>query len=600
MLLHDGFRTALRRVLDGRYIRVAAVVLAACTAGDALGAPRAVVGGTLQRWHCVTVDFTGPDRREEPATFRDYRLDVTFTHTATGTKLVVPGFFAADGRSADSGAASGTVWRANFAPPLAGAWTYRASFRTGTDVAASASATAGTAQAPIDGANGGFTVGAGTATGRDFRALGPLRHTSGHYARFAGGTTFVKGGSDSPEDLLAFADIDGTVATHRYATHVAEWRAGDPTWHGGRGKGLIGAINYLSGRGINSLYLLTLNARGDSNDVWPWTTATATTTYDVSKLAQWEIVLTHMERRGIAAQLVLQDDVPLDMFDSGNGSVARSIYYREIVARFAHHNALFIIPKEEIHYTRAQILAIANLFRALDPYDHPIILHNDRNKGEATFAPLLGTPPIDGVSLQEVDPTPIVRRWVSGSASAGRPWTVTWDEQAPTFAGAFPDDRDGAAANNDKLRKKWWQIVFNSSAGAEWILRPGGVGVERSIEDFHRWDSVWRWTGAAVSIVAQAIPVALMRNADALTTPTTDSVMAQAGQVYAIYLPEGGRPTLDLTGYPRQFSVKWYDPRAGGGPQLGSVATVTGGTKVDLGDPPRDPAKDWVVVARRL
>ena len=71
-----------------------------------------------------------------------------------------------------------------------------------------------------------------------------------------------------PENLLAYFDFDGTyrisnessegeaTATkelHRYAAHVQDYRDGDPTWQEGKGKGLIGAVNYLSEKGMNSI-----------------------------------------------------------------------------------------------------------------------------------------------------------------------------------------------------------------------------------------------------------------------------------------------------------------------------------------------------------
>ena len=98
----------------------------------------ATISGQLMTWHKVTLDFVA-DRAfsELPETFRDHRLDVTFTNTATGETFRAPGFFAADGDAADSGATSGDVWRVNFNPPSEGAWSYQASFRTGSDIAAS-------------------------------------------------------------------------------------------------------------------------------------------------------------------------------------------------------------------------------------------------------------------------------------------------------------------------------------------------------------------------------------------------------------------------------------------------------------------------------
>ena len=57
-----------------------------------------------------------------------------------------------------------------------------------------------------------------------------------------------------------------------------------------QGKGIIGAINYLSGLGVNSMYFLTMNAYGDGKKAWPWTGADNYTIYDCSKLDQWDVV----------------------------------------------------------------------------------------------------------------------------------------------------------------------------------------------------------------------------------------------------------------------------------------------------------------------
>ena len=95
-------------------------------------APSAVeVSGELKKWHRVTLTFTGPETSETaaPNPFRDYRLNVTFVHGST--RYVVPGFYAADGDSADTSARSGNRWRAHFTPDETGDWTYVASFRRG-------------------------------------------------------------------------------------------------------------------------------------------------------------------------------------------------------------------------------------------------------------------------------------------------------------------------------------------------------------------------------------------------------------------------------------------------------------------------------------
>jgi Domain of unknown function (DUF5060) len=66
--------------------------------------------------------------------FTNYLLNLTFTHNATGKAFLVPGYFAADGNSANSGASSGNVWLCHFAPDEEGWWNWTVSFVTGNNV----------------------------------------------------------------------------------------------------------------------------------------------------------------------------------------------------------------------------------------------------------------------------------------------------------------------------------------------------------------------------------------------------------------------------------------------------------------------------------
>ena len=72
------------------------------------------------------------------------------------------------------------------------------------------------------------------------------------YFRFGRrGSYWMKGGANSPENLLAYVDFDGTyrqqadaregeaappTLLHRYDDHVRDWKAGNPTWQNGKGK----------------------------------------------------------------------------------------------------------------------------------------------------------------------------------------------------------------------------------------------------------------------------------------------------------------------------------------------------------------------------
>ncbi len=371
---------------------------------QAAGAP----ARELRQWHPITLSFVGPQCSEtgQPNPFRDYRLEVTFSRA--GRAWRVPGYFAADGNAAESSASEGRVWRVHFVPDTPGEWAWQASFRAGPDVVLSDDPQAGR-PAAFDGASGTFAVGPSDKSGRDHRGKGTLRYVGQHYLQFAGsGEFFIKGGADSPENFLAYADFDGTyragqkdklrpgeanpTGLHRYEPHVGDFRSGDPTWRGGRGKGIIGALNYLAAQGMNSVYLLTMNVGGDGNDVWPWIDPDHRDRFDCSKLDQWEIVFSHMDRQGIMLHVIIQEQENDQLLDGGELGPLRKLYYRELVARFAHHLAVVWNLGEENTNTHQQRVAFSRYFGELDPYDHPVVVHTFPGKYDDVYTPLLQCP----------------------------------------------------------------------------------------------------------------------------------------------------------------------------------------------------------------
>ncbi len=128
---------------------------------------------------------------------------------------------------------------------------------------------------------------------------------------------WIKGGTDSPEDLLAYGGFDDTrtgsgFAVKQYAGHVRDWKPGDPDLEDGRGKAIIGAINCLAEQHVNLIYFLPMNIGGDGQNVWPFAgninpagdPANDNTHYDISKLHQWEIVFSHAQEKGIVLHFV--------------------------------------------------------------------------------------------------------------------------------------------------------------------------------------------------------------------------------------------------------------------------------------------------------
>jgi len=581
------------------------------TCGPAHPAP-VKISGELKKWHTVTLSFRGPQASEDatPNPFTNYRLVVTFTN---GTrKRVVHGFFAADGDAANTHSTSGNIWRVRFTPDVEGTWRFVASFRTGRNVALSLEPRAGR-PAAFDGASGSFTIGPTDKRPPDNRARGILRYVGGHYLRFAQtGEHFLKGGADSPENFLGYQDFDGTyrharaggrrkgeaLATtlHRYLPHLRDWRPGDPTWAGGKGKGIIGALNYLASKGMNSVYFLTMNVNGDGKDVWPWTSHTERLRFDCSKLDQWEIVFAHMDRLGIMLHLITQETENDQLLDGGELGPQRRLYYRELVARFSYHLALTWNLGEENTNTDAQRKAFARYIHALDPYDHPVVCHTFPRAQDKVYTPLLGFEAFEGVSLQTNDTHRQTIRWRDRSEVAGRPWVVCLDEIGPASVGVKPDADDPA---HDEVRKRHlWGNLMAGGAGCEWYMGYRFPHNDLNCEDWCSRDAMWDQTRIALDFFRSHLPFTEMRHADSLTAAPDDYCFARPGIIYAIYLPNGGTTTLNLGKTSATFTVQWFNPRKGGSLRRGSVATIKGPGMVEIGNPPAEPKADWLALIR--
>jgi Domain of unknown function (DUF5060) len=155
------------------------------------------IKGELRKWHKVTLAFTGPFATETDTNinpFMDYRLNVVFTHIATGKQYNVPGYFAADGNAAETSASSGDQWYCHFAPDEIGVWTFITSFVGGSNVAVSTTTGVPTS---FHGQTGSFSIQSSNKTGRDHRGKGQLQYVGQHHLQFAEtGEWFLKAGVD--------------------------------------------------------------------------------------------------------------------------------------------------------------------------------------------------------------------------------------------------------------------------------------------------------------------------------------------------------------------------------------------------------------------
>ncbi len=582
------------------------------------------ISGDMQQWNPVTIDFIGPTASETAATFRDYRLNVTFTNTDTGSTMVVPGFFAADGDAANTSAASGNVWRVIFTPPETGNWTYDASFRTGEDVAVSTDANAGTPVAEIDGDTGSFGIVESDKAADDLRKKGALEYDGDHYLTFAGtGQNLIKSGVGGPENSLEYVGFDNTPKDrHDFDAHISDWNAGDPTWGDGKGKGLIGAINYLADAGVNSLYMMVNSVGGDARSVWPWAATNldqvprgpggggtggthnisgfedAFSSFDVSKLAQWGIVFEHMQAQGMVVHMILQERENDQLLNNGDLGVDRMLYLRELIARFGHNNGLIYNFGEENTNSYENLQKMSDYIREVDPYDRPIAYHILEGQQNKKYGELTPTGIFDIYSNHnwEQNARASIDKWYAESDAAMRPMPSYWDEQ---WNGGIGLREDSDPAQQAGMRAALWGTMTVGGAGVEWF--PGG-SQDLTWDDFSTRADAYKWTLAA-RVLFEALPVDEMRNGDSVTTSTSDFVFQKEGEIYVIYLENGGTTSIDLSSFSGDFDVRWYNPRSGGEVQSGSVSEISGGGVRALGTAPTDLADiagdDWTILVRQ-
>lgn len=589
-------------------IKKCLLLIVVCTIGKlySQGENLVEITGEKKKWHKITLIFEGFELSEygKENPFLDYRLSVTFRNK--DKIYVIPGFYSADGNAAESSADRGKVWQVRFRPDEIGEWSYIVSFKKGKQIALSDDVLAGEALL-FDGYKGSFLVKPSDKKGKDFRAKGRLLYTNKGYLQFAEtGEYFLKGGAGSPENFLGYYEFDQTPPSHKYIPHLKDWKQGDPTWQNGKGKNIIGALNYLSQKKMNSVYFLTMNVQGDGKDTWPWSDINERYRFDCSKLDQWEIVFDHMDKLGIMLHMVTQETENELLLDIGELGVQRKLYYRELIARFGHHlgviwnlgeenGALYWTPKGQ---TDGERMDMAEYIKTHDPYKNLVVLHTHSSSDaqDLYLEPLLGFEFLDGPSMQTHEPNDVherVKKWIELSKTTGKRWIACQDEIGPAGIGAKPDKDD--LEHNEMRSKVLWGNLMAGGAGVDWYFGYKYAHNDLKCEDWRSRDKLWDQTYLALNFFQKHLPFSEMKNTNGLTSNPDDYVFAQNGKVYAIYLPKITETKLNLYGSNSKFNVFWYNPRKGGKLLKGTKKIIKGGHEVSIGFPPEKEG-DWVAL----
>lgn len=595
------------------------------------------ISGETKKWHKVTLDFAGPTSSElaQPNPFSYYRLDLTFTHESGSPVMVIPGYYAADGQAAETSAANGNVWRVHFSPPKTGKWQYVVSFKAGENIAVKEG---GVSAGFMDGTKGDLVVQNTDKTTPDNRAKGRLNYIGTHYLQFAETKeSFLKIGADSPENMLHYADFDGTLNGYGKLgkDHLKLMKTWEPhardvdqaaskfTWQNGKGKNLMGAINYLYQKGQNAVSFLTFSVDGDDGCVYPhlvktdsafiksslesksWEKAILHDRFDCSKLDQWERIFDYAETKGMFLHFKTFENEGVWLLGKKELTDERKLYYRELIARFGHHLALNWNLSEETNVDLSTIRSTAAYIRNLDPYKNHLVQHtfpphHAKNKLEQPnfdyyYLNLVGfQSELTGASLQlnKSVTHEQVKRWVELSAKSGKPWVVCNDEQGDAMEGVTVDaDHPMYKAqkpdNVDEIRHSViWGTFLAGGAGLEYYYGYQCETNDLNAEDHRTRARKYEQAKIALDFMRQ-LPFTEMKSMDEITANPDDYVFGKANEVYAVYLPKGVATSINLP--ENQWVIQWFNPRTGGN------FTIKKSLRTQL-TPPDD--KDWVALIR--
>jgi hypothetical protein len=326
-----------------------------------------------------------------------------------------------------------------------------------------------------------------------------------------------------------------------------------------------------------------------------WTAPDVRDRFDCSKLDQWELVFRHMDRLGLMLHVVTQETENDRKLGGGPGlNLQRKLYYRELVARFAHHLAVVWNLGEENNTSDSDRKQIARYIRALDVYRHPITVHTHVNKSPEFYDGILGDPSFEASSIQSsmdrYNKDAVVLR--QRTADAGRKWAIFGDEQGPASAGVVPDDDD---PGHDQPRKRaLWGNLMGGGSGVEWYFGHQYPHMDINCEDWRSRDRMWDQTRHALEFFQRYLAFPQMQPDNRLIRNTSGYCFAQKDNVYAVYLPDGG--TTDLHVGDAKYVVYWYNPREGGGLRRGSTKQIQGPGWRKIGNPPTQREQDWAAL----
>lgn len=143
-----------------------------------------------------------------------------------------------------------------------------------------------------------------------------------------------------------------------------------------------------------------------------------------------------------------------------------------------------------------------------------------------------------------------------------------------------------------------WGTLMAGGFGVEWYFGYASPNSDLTCQDFRSRDLFWDQNKHALQFFNTHIPFWEMESRDDLIVNNTITYcLAKEDEVYTVYTETSATNLrLNLSNTGSIYTVKWFNPRNGGGLQNGSIEAVKATGIVQLGLPPSDPDKDWVIL----
>ena len=195
------------------------------------------------------------------------------------------------------------------------------------------------------------------------------------------------------------------------------------------------------------------------------------------------------------------------------------------------------------------------------------------------------------------------------------PWVVANDEQGSASTGVPPDpgyqgfngkDNQGNPVQSlhDIRKLTLWGNLMAGGGGVEYYFGYVLPDNDLTLESFRSRDKSWDYARIALTFFrSERIPFWEMSGADLLVgNQTNDNSVfgfAKAGELYLVYLPNGGTADLDLQWRLRPVHRQLVRSTQRRRAEEGLRRDGGRRKKVTLGAAPASPAEDWLVVVRK-